>query len=54
MFFIFHLLFWSCSSICGILVPYPGMEPRPLALEAQSFNHQENPEEDLFIKEKSS
>ena len=39
MFLIFHLLFWSCSSTCGILVPYPGMEPMPLALEAQSLNH---------------
>ena len=24
---------------CGILVPRPGIEPAPLALEAQSLNH---------------
>ena len=24
---------------CGILVPQPGMETRPPALETQSFNH---------------
>ena len=24
---------------CGILVPRPGMEPMPPALEAQGFNH---------------
>ena len=30
--------FWPCEA-CGILVPQPGIEPRLLALEAQSPNH---------------
>ena len=29
-------IFWLC---CGILVPWPGIEPAPPALEAQSLNH---------------
>ena len=31
-------LFFGCVA-CGILFPRPGMEPTPLAMEAQSFNH---------------
>ena len=33
--------FKSCLFLgtCGILVPRPGMEPAPLAVEARSFNH---------------
>ena len=30
---------WPCYVACGILVPRPGVEPTPPALEAQSFNH---------------
>ena len=32
-------VFWSCRAACGILVPRPGIEPAPPALEAQSLNH---------------
>ena len=32
--------FWSCHTAYGILVPHPGIEPMPPALEAQSLNHQ--------------
>ena len=28
-----------CRKACGILVPPPGMEPAPVAVEAQSPNH---------------
>ena len=33
--------FWFIghTEACGILIPLPGMEPVPLALEAQSLNH---------------
>ena len=47
-FFFFFLL--HCAS-CGILVPQPGIEPVPLALEEQSLNHwttREVPELDTF------
>ena len=30
---------WPHHSVCGILVPRPGTEPTPLAVEAQSLNH---------------
>ena len=30
---------WPCPSACGILVPWPGMEPIPSTLEAWSLNH---------------
>ena len=30
----------SISTACGIIVPHPGIEPSPPALEAQSLNHQ--------------
>ena len=35
-FFFFLLIFWQCCAACGILVPQPGMEPMPPAVEAQS------------------
>ena len=35
----FNFIFWSCHVVCGVLVPWPGMEPIPAALEAQSLNH---------------
>ena len=31
--------FWPCSAACGILVPWPGIEPVPFALQEQSLNH---------------
>ena len=36
---IFFLMFWPCSMACGMLVPQPGFEPLPSAVEAQSLNH---------------
>ena len=30
---------FHCSAACGILIPQPGIEPMPPALEVQSFNH---------------
>ena len=40
-FFIKNLffIFWLCHAACGILVSWPGIEPAPPALEAQSLNH---------------
>ena len=38
-FFSFFLIFLLCHAACGILVTRPGIEPMPLALEAQSLNH---------------
>ena len=38
----FHFIFfsfWLCLVTCGILVPQPGIEPVPPALEPQSLNH---------------
>ena len=35
-----HLfIFWPQHEARGILVPRPGIEPTPSALEAQSLNH---------------
>ena len=44
-FFFFFLL---QRRACGILVPRPGIEPMPLALEAQSLNHEATREDLLF------
>ena len=33
------LIFWPCHVAWGILVPRPGIEPVPSALEAQNLNH---------------
>ena len=33
------LFFQPGHAACGVLVPQPGIEPAPPALEAQSFNH---------------
>ena len=33
------LFFWLCPRACGILVPGPGIEPSPPAVEAWSLNH---------------
>ena len=35
----FFFFFWPCRVARGILVPRPGIEPVPPALEARSFNH---------------
>jgi len=37
--FFFFLTFWPCFSACGILIPLPGIEPSPSAVEAWSLNH---------------
>ena len=37
-FFFFFLLFFDCVA-CGILVPYPGIELAPPAVEAWRVNH---------------
>ena len=31
--------FWPCHLACGILVPWPGIEPAPLALKVWGPNH---------------
>ena len=36
--FIFSF-FWPCHTACGILVPWPGIELRPLAVKEWSTNH---------------
>ena len=36
--FIFKI-FWPCCTACGILVPRPGIEAAPPAVEAWSLNH---------------
>ena len=33
------IYFWPHLAECGILVPWPGLEPVPPAVEAQSLNH---------------
>ena len=35
----FFPLSWPCSVAYGILVPWPGIEPMPPAVEVQSLNH---------------
>ena len=37
--FNFNFNFWLHCAACGILVPQPGIEPVPPALEVQSLNH---------------
>ena len=41
-FFFFNFIFfifWPCHTACRILVPRPGIEPTPPAVEAQSLKH---------------
>ena len=38
-FFFFFLFFWLHHAAYGILVPHPGIEPVPPAVEARSPNH---------------
>ena len=33
------ILFWACNMACGVLVPWPGIEPRPLEVKSWSPNH---------------
>ena len=37
--FVFCFLFWLCRTACRFLVPWPGIEPMPPAVEARSLNH---------------
>ena len=37
--YLFILFFWPCHTACGILVPRPGIEPRPSAVKVWSPNH---------------
>ena len=41
IFFFFCISFYFSATpmVCGILVPQPGIEPAPLAMEAPSLNH---------------
>ena len=38
LFFVF-CLFWSHRMACGILIPWPGIEPGPTAVKGSSLNH---------------
>ena len=38
LFIYLFIYFWPCRATCGILVPQPGIEPVPHAVEAQSPN----------------
>ena len=44
----FFFFFWPHHAACGILVPQPGIEPVPPAVEAQSLNHWTAREVPLF------
>ena len=35
----FSFFFWLCRVARGILVPRPGIEPTPPAMQVQSLNH---------------
>ena len=37
--FIYLYIYWLCHTSCRILVPRPGIEPAPPAVEAWSLNH---------------
>lgn len=45
----FFPFFWSCHVAWGILVPPPGIEPVPPALEAWIPNHQGSPCKFFFL-----
>ena len=38
-FFQIYLIIWPCHMACEILVPPPGTEPTPSALDAWNLNH---------------
>ena len=51
MILFFSFLFWPRCKACGILVPQPGIEPVPPAMEAPRPNHwtaREVPHDPLF------
>ena len=37
--FNFFFFFWLHHSVCGVLVPWPGIEPTPPEVEVQNLNH---------------
>ena len=39
VFLLFSFFFWLCCMACGILVPQPGIEPMPPAVEDQGLSH---------------
>ena len=39
LFYFLNFFFWPCPTACGILLPWPGIEPTTPAVEAQSLNH---------------
>ena len=45
------LIFWSHHMACRILVPWPGIEPMPPVLEAQSLNNWTTREVPLYHSE---
>ena len=48
LFSVFFFFQWPCHMACGILVPQPGTEPSPLALEVQTFSCW-SPEYNAFV-----
>ena len=47
----FLFFFWPYHAACGILVPQPGIEPRPSSVRPQSLNHwtaRKFPQEQFF------
>ena len=36
---IYLFSFWSCTAVCGILAPWPGIKPSRPATEVRSLNH---------------
>lgn len=43
-----NFTFWLCHTVCGLLFPWPGMEPTVPALEVWSLNHQATREVFVF------
>ena len=39
LFYIIIIIIWLCCTTCGILLPQPGIEPVPPAVEMWSLNH---------------
>ena len=37
--FFLSFFFWPSCGACGSLVPWPDIEPKPLAVKAQTANH---------------
>ena len=49
LFVYLFIYFWLYPTACRILVPWPGIEPAPPALEARSLNHWTTREVPYFI-----